>query len=218
MAPTIPVNRRSAVLFAAAAAALVLLLALVTWFRATDPAGDRRVVELGVDDVLAVDRRGHDRLRLTAVAADAGGHPTLFFRPDDVQGPARLRLADGSPLTRGRRRLTLEAVRVDPRRGEALQIQWAPLDTTAPRPLVTVGDEPVALPGGDGSLEVAISGVVPPPGPTAVARLRLLAAGRVLAEGTLRPGEALPVPGMGRLRWLGTRERFLARIRIEPAR
>lgn len=210
-------DRRAALAGIAALGLAALIVVLVMFGRPGGGGSAARIVEIGVNEVLSVDPRGGDRLRLSGLATDAQGRAALILQPEGRDGAAAFELTAGASLVRGHRRLTLESVRSDPRRGDAIQFQWVPRDSAAARPIFPVGEEPVPLTLTDTPLEVAIAGPVPPPGPAAEATVRITGGGLAPIQGRIRPGGSLAVPELGELRWLGTRERLLARIRIEPA-
>ncbi|MDZ4805865.1 MAG: hypothetical protein SGI90_13480 [Candidatus Eisenbacteria bacterium] len=201
---------------AAGAAVVVLTLGIVVAaLLLSDPSRrDTRVVLLGIGEELVLDPSGGNRLRLVTVTTEADGHHTLFLESSPLGASATpVRLTSREPLLLAHHSLRLLSVRPDEARGAAVQLQWIPRNSDAPRPLFSVGEEVVRLPVSGHSLEIRVIGDVPPPGR---GPLDIEVAG--LPEGPTRVRLAwsgtAPVGSLAELRWIGTRERLLARIEV----
>jgi hypothetical protein len=210
--PAAPGARRALAIGAGALllAGLVALLLL----RGRPQAPGPREVTLGVNEVVSIDGAGQ-LLRLTTLARDAEGNHVLHFA--DASGATdAARLRTDEPTRYRGRTLTLLEVRRDRERGGAVQLQWWPEGADEPGPLFSVAGAPVPLPVAGSPFTVALVGDPPAPGPGPhTARLRVADDRRLLVEGELAAGGDLVVPGRGRLRWLGTQERYVVRLRIE---
>lgn len=189
------------------------LVALLLRSGGRGPSGPREVV-LGVGEVVALDGAG-ELLRLTTLAREPGGAHRLLFE-DDRGRAAAVEVRTDRPARHRGRTLALVEVRRDRERGGAVQLQWLPEGAAEPGPLFSVSSEAVPLPVPDSPFTVAVVGDPPAPGPGPhTTRLRVADERRVLVEGALAAGGDLEVPGYGRLRWLGTQERYVVRLRID---
>jgi hypothetical protein len=204
---------RRAGLLALALLVLGAALVLLFWPGGREASAPREVT-LGVNEVLSIDG-GNELLRLTTLARDAAGNHRLHFA-DGAGRPDAAVVRTGEPLRYRGRTITLVDVRRDRERGGAVQLQWIPEGAGEPGPLFTVGEDPVPLPVPDSPFTVALAGDPPAPGPgPRTTRLRVADDRRLLVEGAIVGGEALEVPGLGELRWLGTQERYVVRLRLD---
>jgi hypothetical protein len=217
--------------FALAAGALIILAALITLFvlrMRPRPGRAPRIVEVAVGESVRLDPAAPNGLRVAAVAEAPDGGVSVALEPEPPGGEP-LRLRPGQVLEAGGRKLTLLGVVADTARGTAVQLQWVPAGGAGPRPILTVGSEPEALPGAAGNAgnapggdepptaawTVVVEGNVPPPGSTRPVTVAVLADSGVVARGPIHPGGSLILGKHGALRRLGTVERLLVRIRVE---
>jgi hypothetical protein len=199
---------------ALAAVVLTLLVALAARQLAGPAAGAERRQRLGVGEELWLDPAGTLRWRWLALADIQGRRTLIFHRLGPEATQPTYRLTEGVPLHADGREVRLTDLAIDRSRGSAIECQWIPRDTTAPRPWFSVTEEPGTFPVGEEST-IRVVGPIPPPGPGTTA-VEIVRAGRDPVVLPVTRGARVPLGTDGELAWLGTRERWEAGVSIRP--